>query len=168
MANLSGMARRVSRDILLNTVASSVLLNSSMRVPLMRILGMDIDPSVRLLPGAWFSGRDVSIGPNANINVQCFFDESAPISIGANVSFGPQVMIHTSAHDIGGPEQRCSTQRVKPVKIGNGVWLGLRTCVLPGVTVGDGCVIAAGAVVAADCEPNGLYGGVPARRLRDL
>ncbi len=140
-----------------------------MRVRLMRMLGIDIDPSVGLQSGAWFSGsRNVSIGAGTRINVQCFFDASAPISIGAEVSLGPQVMIHTSAHDIGGPDRRCSTQRVKPVKIGNAVWLGLRSCVLPGVTIGDGCVIAAGAVVAADCEPNGLYGGVPARRLRDL
>ncbi len=162
------MINRFGRDILLNRLAASVFLNSSMRVPLMRALGMDIDPSVTLQAGAWFSGRDVSIGRGTRINVQCFFDESAPISIGEEVSLGPQVMIHTSAHEIGGPERRCSTQIVKPVRIGNAVWLGLRTSVLPGVTVGDGCIVAAGAVVAADCEPNGLYAGVPARRIRDL
>lgn len=43
-----------------------------------------------------------------------------------------------------------------------------RAMLLPGVTVGKGCVVAAGAVVAADCAPNGLYGGVPARRIKDL
>ena len=162
------MIRKLGGDILLNRVAASVLLNSSLRVPLMRRLGMDIDPSVALQAGIWFSGRDVKIGAGTRINVQCFFDESAPITIGANVNMGPQVMIHTSAHKLGGPDRRASTQQLRPVKIGDAVWLGLRATVLPGVTIGDGCIIAAGAVVTRDCEPNGLYGGVPARRLREL
>jgi maltose O-acetyltransferase len=48
------------------------------------------------------------------------------------------------------------------------VWMGARVTVLPGVTVGDGCVIAAGAVVTKDCEPGGVYAGLPARRIRSV
>ncbi|WP_372495087.1 acyltransferase [Nocardioides pinisoli] len=50
----------------------------------------------------------------------------------------------------------------------NGAWIGAAVTVLPGVTIGPGCVVAAGSVVTADCQANGLYAGVPARRIRDL
>lgn len=166
--SLVGMVNKLGFDVMLNRVAASILLNSPMRIWLLRRLGMDIDPSVVMQAGAWFSGRKVSIGPGTRFNTQCFFDESAPITIGANCNFGPQVMVHTSAHPIDGPERRAGPQRIKPVKIGNGVWVGLRASVLPGVTIGDSCVIAAGAMVAADCKADGLYAGVPARRIRDL
>jgi maltose O-acetyltransferase len=55
-----------------------------------------------------------------------------------------------------------------PVRIGSGCWLGAGVIIVPGVEVGAGCVIAAGAVVASDLPANGLYGGVPARRIDDL
>jgi maltose O-acetyltransferase len=167
-SDLPGMARKLSWDFLLNHVASSDLLNSRMRIWFLRLLGVDVDPTVFMRAGNWLSGRKVSIGAGCSLNVQCFFDESAPIRIGANCNFGPQVMIHTSAHEIGGSDRRCGPQVPKPVTIGDGVWICLRASVLPGVTIGDGCLIAAGAVVTGDCEPNGLYAGAPARRIRDL
>lgn len=52
--------------------------------------------------------------------------------------------------------------------VGDGCWIGANATILPGVTVAPGCVIAAGAVVTKDTEPDGLYAGVPARRVRDL
>ena len=55
-----------------------------------------------------------------------------------------------------------------PVKIGDGVWIGANATILPGVIVGDGCFIAAGALVTEDCEPDGFYAGVPARRIRNF
>ncbi|WP_447643573.1 acyltransferase [Nocardioides zeae] len=54
------------------------------------------------------------------------------------------------------------------MEIGNGAWIGARALILPGVSVSEGCVIAAGAVVNRNTEPHGLYAGVPARRIRDL
>lgn len=56
----------------------------------------------------------------------------------------------------------------QPITVGDGCWIGARAVILPGVTIGDGCVIAAGAVVSKDCAPNGMYAGVPARRIREL
>jgi maltose O-acetyltransferase len=169
---LYGMVDKLGRDILFNCLVPSVLLNGPMRVALLRRLGVDIGPGASLRAGSWFAGcnatHNVSIGAGTRINTHCYFGGWAPITIGANCNFGPQVSIHTSAHDLEGPERRCGPESNKAVTIGTGCWLGMRTLVLPGVTIGDGCVIAAGAVVAADCEPNGLYGGVPARRIRDL
>lgn len=55
-----------------------------------------------------------------------------------------------------------------PIAVGDGVWIGARSVILPGATIGDGAVIAAGAVVTGNVEPNALYGGVPAKRIKDL
>ncbi|MCR4913326.1 MAG: acyltransferase [Lactobacillus sp.] len=55
-----------------------------------------------------------------------------------------------------------------PVKIDDGCWIGANVTILPGVHIGKGCVIGAGAVVNKDCEPNGVYVGVPAKRIKDL
>ena len=98
----------------------------------------------------------------------CRFEEYAPIVIGDGVEFGPEVALLTASHEIGGPGHRAGTPYVSPVRIGDGCWLGARVTVLPGVTIGRGCLVAAGAVVASDCAPDGLYAGVPARRVRDL
>ena len=57
---------------------------------------------------------------------------------------------------------------VAPVKVGNNVFIGRRATILPGTVIGDNCVIGAGAVVKGTLEPNGVYAGVPARRIRDL
>jgi acetyltransferase-like isoleucine patch superfamily enzyme len=74
----------------------------------------------------------------------------------------------TAGHVVGGHDQRAAESLPEPVTIGAGCWLAAGAIILPGVTVGDGCVIGAGAVVVEDCAPDGLYGGVPARRLRDF
>ncbi|WP_424977190.1 acyltransferase [Labedella endophytica] len=69
---------------------------------------------------------------------------------------------------MGGPERRASKSLSLAVTIATGVWIGSGATVLPGLSVGQGCMIAAGSVVTRDCEDNGLYAGVPARRIREL
>jgi maltose O-acetyltransferase len=77
-------------------------------------------------------------------------------------------MFCTSTHEIGSRERRGGKSISIPIKVGNGCWIGARSMILPGVTIGDGCIIAAGSVVTKDCEPNGLYAGTPAKRIKDL
>lgn len=55
-----------------------------------------------------------------------------------------------------------------PIVIGRGCWIGANVTIMPGVTIGDGCVIGAGSLVTNDCEPNGVYVGIPARRKKEL
>jgi acetyltransferase-like isoleucine patch superfamily enzyme len=74
----------------------------------------------------------------------------------------------TTTHDIGPHEQRCHGSRSEPVTIGDGAWIGTRALILPGVHVGAGCVVAAGAVVTDSVPPDSLVGGVPAKVLRTL
>ncbi|WP_308493924.1 acyltransferase [Microbacterium terrisoli] len=75
-------------------------------------------------------------------------------------------MFVTATHVVGDATRRAAAATSAPIVVGDGVWIGARAIILPGVSIGDGCVIAAGAVVARDCEPHGLYGGVPAMRIR--
>jgi maltose O-acetyltransferase len=119
--------------------------------------------------GAFFSGNAVVIGRRCYINARCFFEGvTEPITIGDDCALGMGVMILTSTHEVGDPSHRAGPMRRRPVTIENGCWLGARAMVLPGVTIGEGCVIGAGAVVTRDCAPHGLYGGVPAKRIKDL
>ncbi len=112
--------------------------------------------------------KNLLIGEGCWFNIACLFDLGAPIRIGNKVSMGHDVLILTRSHEIGTSEQRALTLFVKPVNIGSGVWLGSRSTILPGVTIGDGAIVAAGSVVNEDVPPNTLVAGVPARVVKKL
>jgi maltose O-acetyltransferase len=155
------------RRFLRNTLAPSPLLPRVVRTLLYRALGMRI-ASWRISPHCYFGGREITIGARAFVNRGCFFDLCAPIEIGRRCHLAQQVMLLTSSHLMGPSSQRAGQLDSKRIVIDDGCWVGARVTILPGVRIGPGCVIATGAVVTRDCEPNGLYAGVPARRLRDL
>jgi maltose O-acetyltransferase len=150
-----------------NRVAASPLLREGTRFRLLRWAGIGVE-TTRIGPACYFHTSQISIGPKAFLNNGCYFENIAPVEIGPGAVLAMFVLVATSHHDIAGPEYRCGKWRPQPVRIGAGAWLGTRVTVLGGVTIGEGCVVAAGAVVADDLAPNGLYAGVPARRIRDL
>jgi acetyltransferase-like isoleucine patch superfamily enzyme len=78
------------------------------------------------------------------------------------------VLLLTGGHVIGPPGRRAAELTCEPIVVGTGAWLGARVTVLPGVTIGDGAVVAAGAVVTRDVAPHTVVAGVPARHLNDL
>ncbi|HXS48042.1 MAG TPA: acyltransferase [Solirubrobacterales bacterium] len=96
------------------------------------------------------------------------FDNSGSIEIGERVMVGMEVMFATSTHVLGSSEQRALEVTSAPIVVGDGCWIGSRATVLSGVTIGEGCVVGAGSLVREDCEPNSLYAGVPARRIKAL
>jgi maltose O-acetyltransferase len=104
--------------------------------------------------------------PGSFINAGCWFEGNGRIDIGCNCMMGPKVMVLTSIHALGSEGGVARQSEPRDVTIGDGCWLGARAMVMPGVTIGPGVVVAAGAVVTEDCDPGGLYAGVPARRLR--
>jgi maltose O-acetyltransferase len=117
--------------------------------------------------------RDVFIrGPQVRIGNRVFCNDGVYINhhvtIEDEVSIGQFTRLITGGHQLGPGNHRAGTTTTEPIVIGRGSWLGASVTVLPGVTVGAGCVIASGAVVTRDCAPNGLYAGVPAVRKRDL
>ncbi len=112
--------------------------------------------------------RRLRIGDACWFNVGCTLDASASITIGDRVRLGQQVLVLTHTHELGDGSQRAGALRAQPVQIGDGVWLGARCTILPGVTVHAGAVVAAGAVVTKSVPAHTLVGGVPARPLRSL
>jgi maltose O-acetyltransferase len=110
----------------------------------------------------------LQVGSRCFINTGCHFDLTASITIGDCVAVGQEVMILTNSHRIGTSEARAAKEFSAPVTIGDGVWIGARATILPGVAIGPGAVVAAGAVVTDDVRPDTVVGGVPARPLRDL
>ncbi|MGJ5609147.1 DapH/DapD/GlmU-related protein [Micrococcus sp. GbtcB5] len=123
---------------------------------------------------SWFSAEVRVLDPSAlTMQEGCYLNrevliDNGPVALGRNVYMGPRSMIITAKHSIGGPEMRAGKGGPEPVVVGDGTWIGAGAIILPGLNVGAGCIIAAGAVVTKDCEPNGLYAGVPARRVRDV
>ncbi|MXV17450.1 acyltransferase [Pedobacter sp. HMF7056] len=104
-----------------------------------------------------------SLGDHAVINGKCRIDNKGGIYIGSNVSISQEVMILSADHD---PDSPGFTGRNKQVTIGDYVWIGSRALIMPGITIGKGAVVAAGAVVTRDVPPFAIVGGVPARVIR--
>nr|WP_224746266.1 acyltransferase [Mucilaginibacter glaciei] len=104
-----------------------------------------------------------SIGNNSVVNTKCRLDNKSSITIGNNVSISQEVMILSADHD---PDSATFTSRNLPVVIEDYVFIGSRAIIMPGVTIGYGAVIAAGALVKENVEAYAIVGGVPAKFIR--
>ena len=157
----------LGRD-LLNGIIGSAVFPRPLRWRVLRALGMSVE-SANISPSVWLgSFSRVTIGGGTFINYGCMLNTSAPIRIGKDCDVGMRVTFVTSSHEIGSAHRRAGTATAKPIEVGNGVWIGAVSTILPGVTIGEGAIIAAGAVVSRDCEAHSLYAGVPARKVREL
>ena len=110
-------------------------------------------------------GLNTHVGAGTFINAGCRFQDQGGIYIGERALIGHNAVIALN-HNMD-PARRANLLPA-PVRIGDDAWLGANVTVLPGVTIGNGAVIAAGAVVSRDVEENTVVGGVPARLLRRL
>lgn len=110
---------------------------------------------------AWFdTQKNFKMGKNSVINQKCRLDNRGGIIIGENVSISAEVCILTADHDL----QSCDfAGRTRPVHIEDYVFIGTRAIILPGVTLGKGCAVAAGAVVTRNVPPFTIVAGVPAK-----
>lgn len=113
-------------------------------------------------------GCNIHVGDDVFVNFNFTVLDEAPVTIGNHVFIGPNVSIYTACHPTDPDERRDGREWAKPVTIGNDVWIGGGATILPGVTVGDGAVIAAGAVVTRDVPARTIVGGNPARVIKDL
>lgn len=129
-----------------------------------------VGPRVRIPRTVWFQyphnivlGSDITLGTGDRL----WASANASITIGAHALFGPNVTIITANHGYGARDVpiKAQAQREQDVRIGDDVWLGANAIVLPGVTVGDGAIVAAGAVVTRDVAPLTIVGGVPAHEI---
>jgi maltose O-acetyltransferase len=122
-------------------------------------------------PDAWIEapfhcsyGINTTIGA-AYLNAGCVILDSARVSIGDHSMLGPGVHIYCADHHGDAVKRREGIERALPVTIGRDVWIGGGAILLPGVTVGDRAIVAAGAVVSRDVAPDARVAGVPARAL---
>lgn len=114
----------------------------------------------------WIS--NLSCGDNVSLNRFTWINAYGNVQIGDNVLIGPFVVIHSANHKFPRNDLiRKAGYDIKPVIVGENVWIGAHVTILPGVTIGDGAVVAAGAVVTKDIEPYTVVGGVPARKIKD-
>lgn len=118
----------------------------------------------------FLNGRKVSLGARNVVNFDCLLDGRCHhIVTGCDVSIGPEAAILTLGHD---PRSPAFADKGGDVVIGDRVWIGYRAIILPGVSIGEGAVVAAGAVVTRDVTAYTIVAGSPARpigeRPRDL
>lgn len=118
----------------------------------------------------FFYPANVEIGRGTIIGQNAFLDGRSKLKIGDHVDIASEVMIYNSEHDINAEDFHAIEA---PVEIGNNVFIGPRAIILPGVQIGKGAVVAAGAVVTKDVQDFAIVGGVPARvigerKLKDL
>ena len=152
-----------------NVALASELLPVFLRTRAMRALGFNMSLEAAIWAGANLRSKKINIGPGVFINVGFYHDGYDTLTIEDNVRIGPFVRILTATHEIGPSHQRGQIEVVgKPVCIQHGSWIGAGVTILPGVTIGRGCVIAANSIVLKTTEPDGMYAGNPARRVRDL
>ena len=132
-----------------------------------RIWGQQLDTSVRMFPPFYTAfGKLTHVGKEVFINFGCTFLDQGGITIEDGVFIGPGVKIVTENH----PEEPALRHSllVKPIIIKRNVWIGTGAIILPGVTIGENAIIAAGAVVTKDVPDNVIAAGVPASIIRNI
>lgn len=133
---------------------------------LCRHLFRNIGININIQKNVYFGkGNNISIGDNSGIGEDSILGQDDEIRIGNNVLIGPRLMIFTQNHNFSDRTKLIREQGAtrKPVKIEDDVWIGARVIILPGVILGRGSVVAAGAVVTKSCPPYSVIGGVPAK-----
>jgi acetyltransferase-like isoleucine patch superfamily enzyme len=140
---------------------------SQIRSLLSQITGSEIDKSVVLFTPLYINyGKNTKIGKNVFINFDCVFLDLGGITIDDNVLIAPKVSLLSEGHPIS-PTER---QSLVPghIHISKNAWIGAGAMILPGVTVGENAVVAAGAVVSKDVPANTIAGGVPAKIIKSI
>ncbi len=157
-------------EVVRRTRALSVGLNASVsdaevRERLGAIIGAPVDATTTVfVPFHTNFGKHIRIGRNVFINHDCTLLDMGGITIGDDVLIGPKVSLIAENHPLD-PNDR-KTLVAQPITIRRNAWIGAAAAILPGVTIGENAVVAAGAVVTKDVPPDTVVGGVPAKPIR--
>jgi acetyltransferase-like isoleucine patch superfamily enzyme len=164
---MSGVALPLVR-YLTNRVVAQIPFYALRHAWYRRVLGMRIGEGSALLMDLYLHIRGrarpgqpgIAIGRWCVINQRCSLDGRGGLVIGDYVDLSPGVWVLTDGHDAHDPR---FPEVLAPVTIADHAWIGTRALILPGVTIGEGAVVAAGAVVTRDVDPYTIVAGVPAR-----
>ncbi|MBR5941692.1 MAG: maltose O-acetyltransferase [Neisseriaceae bacterium] len=152
---------------LIAKLSSTYLEQTEIRNILSQITQSEIDESLHInLPFYCDFGRHIRIGKEVFINTACVFTDLGGIVIEDKVLIAPNVKIISVNHDIN-PQTRRGLI-LSPVHIKKNAWIGAGATILPGVTIGENSIIAAGAVVNKNVPDNTIYGGIPAKLLKNI
>ena len=131
------------------------------------LFGQELDEAFRVFPPFHTDfGKNTRLGKNVFINSDCKFQDQGGIRIGDNVLIGHNVVFATLNH-AEDPKHRGDLIPA-PINVGNDVWIGSNATILAGVTIDDGAIVAAGAVVTRDVEAMSIVAGVPAKFIRNV
>jgi len=157
----------VARTIRLCTQMNATATDTDqVRAQLSEIIGRPIDPSTTIFPPFYTNfGRFTTLGKHVFINHACSFLDLGGIIIEDDVMIGPRVNITSENHPLDPADRK--TLIPKTVHVKRNAWIGAGATILPGVTVGENAVVAAGAVVSRDVPPNTVVGGVPAKIIKE-
>jgi acetyltransferase-like isoleucine patch superfamily enzyme len=159
-------------EIVTRTIKLSAKLNTSINVDqirkrLSKIIGSPLDKSTTVFAPFYTNfGRFIQIGKNVFINHACTFLDMGGISIEDDVLIGPKVNLITENHPLDPSNRKALI--VKPIVIKRNAWIGAAVTILPGVTIGENSIVAAGAVVSKDVPANTIAGGVPAKFIKTI
>jgi acetyltransferase-like isoleucine patch superfamily enzyme len=152
------------QDYVLNHVVNRIPLVTP-RMRAYAALGVQFDDLARAnisLGVEMWAGHNLSMGRGSTIGQRCYVDARGGIRIDSDVSISREVCVLTAAHD---PDSPDFDAPLAPVRFERRSWIATRAIVLPGVSIGEGAVVAAGAVVRSDVDPYTIVGGVPAKVL---
>jgi acetyltransferase-like isoleucine patch superfamily enzyme len=154
------------------TIALSAELNSSTSVEqiqerLSKIIGTPLDESTTVFTPFYTNfGKFIQLGNNVFINHACSFLDMGGITVEDHVLIGPKVNLITENHPLDPADRRALI--CKPILIKRNAWIGAGATILPGVTIGENAVVAAGAVVSKDVPANTVVGGIPAKIIKTI
>lgn len=154
-------------NIVVNDFAALVFLPNILRRKIYRIAGHKLNPTAKVFPLCFLGDNGkLVLGEKSFINYRCFLDLSDNIIIGDNCAIGFECKFITSFHAIGGHDRRAGEGLHAPIFIGDGCWIGANCTILPGVKIADGCIIGANSLVTKDTEPDSLYVGSSAKKIK--
>lgn len=166
---LHAAMHRVSQDALRITGELNTGYQEPARVRelLAQLTGRPVDDSVTVFPPFYSDfGKNITLGKRIFINSGCKFQDQGGVVIGDDCLIGHNAVMATLNHDLS-PSRRADMHPA-PIVLGRNVWIGSNVTVLPGVTIGDDAVVAAGSVVTRDVPANTIVVGAPARVVRSL
>lgn len=158
-------------DLFQEAIKITMEMNNSYHTPeglreiMSRLIGKKVDDTFRLFPPFYTDfGKNISIGKDVFINSGCHFQDQGGITIGDGSLIGHNVVLATINHDLLPSQKR--KNHYAPITIGSNVWIGSNAVILPGVTIGEWAVVAAGAVVTKDVPPYTVVGGTSAKIIK--
>ena len=160
--------------IILKAIRTTAKLNNLVTDDLQKIrdvfselIGRKVDDTFFVIPPFYSDfGENINIGKNVFVNHACTFMDRGGITLEDEVLIGPKVNLITTNHPLHPSERRATISL--PIVIKKKAWIGAAATIMPGVTIGENSVVAAGAVVTKDVPDNTIVGGIPAKIIKKL